>query len=199
MNNTNQKQLSQVNIMENIMINDLYKFKLIHGTKNPACKWTDKKNHFKKTPTFNYGIPTGIVNNIFVLDLDFYKLDTVEIIDNPFIQLYGEHPKFDTLSVASPSGGLHYYFIFDEELSQNTSNKKLEIDTRSNGGFIVGPGSQTPSKVTGIVDKYKIINDTTINPIPDDLKTWMLENLYSKSFRGKHSQEELRSLQPFLQ
>ena len=77
MNNTKTKQISPVNIIENRMINDLYKFKLIHGTKNPACKWTDKKNHFKKTPTFNYGIPTGIVNNIFVLDLDFYTTAAV--------------------------------------------------------------------------------------------------------------------------
>eukprot|EP01047_Picozoa_sp_COSAG01_P031215 COSAG01_NODE_2206_length_8170_cov_70.537108_2_plen_945_part_00 len=174
MNKTNNKQLSKANIMENNKINDVYKFKLINNTKNPACKWKDKKNHFKKTPSFNYGIPTGIVNNIFVLDLDFYKLDVDGLLANPFIQLYGEQPEFDTFTVASPSGGLHYYFTYDEDIKQ-TSNAKLEIDTRCDGGYIVGPGS----KIDG--NEYKIINDTDINPLPDGLKTWMLENLYGKT------------------
>ena len=59
-------------------------------------------------------------------------------------------------------------------------NSKLEIDTRANGGFIVGPGSRTPSKVTGVFDDYKIINNTSINKMPDDLREWMLDNLYRK-------------------
>lgn len=172
MNKTNKKQISHVD--NNNMLNDLYKFKLINDTENPACKWKDKKNHFKKTPDFNYGIPTGQVNDIIVLDLEFYKLDADGIVANPFIKLYGEQPTFNTLTVASPSGGLHYYFKYDEDIKQ-ISNATLEIDTRCEGGYIVGPGS----KING--NEYKIINDTTINTIPNDLKKWMLENLYSKT------------------
>ena len=52
--------------------------------------------------------------------------------------------------MASPSGGLHYYFTYDEDIKQ-TSNAKLEIDTRCDGGYIVGPGS----KIDG--NEYKII------------------------------------------
>ena len=94
MNKTNKKQISHVD--NNNMLNDLYKFKLINDTENPACKWKDKKNHFKKTPDFNYGIPTGQVNDIIVLDLEFYKLDADGIVANPFIKLYGEQPTFNT-------------------------------------------------------------------------------------------------------
>eukprot|EP01043_Picozoa_sp_COSAG02_P074782 COSAG02_NODE_15128_length_1200_cov_1.428312_2_plen_216_part_00 len=142
--------------------------------------WKKPKNHYKKHPSGNYGIPTGQVNDIIVLDLDFYKLDVDELLANPFIQIYGEKPTFDTFTVASPSGGLHYYFKFEEDMPGNTQNSKLEIDTRANGGFIVGPGSRTPSKVTGVLDDYKIINNTSINKMPDDLREWMLENLYKK-------------------
>ena len=177
---TNNKEISQDNIIGNTMLSELYKFNLIPNTKNPACAWRNTKNHYKKHPRGNYGIPTGQVNDIIVLDLDFYKLDANELLANPFIQIYGETPTFDTFTVASPSGGLHYYFKFEENMQGNTQNKKLEIDTRSNGGFIVGPGSKTPSKVTGVVDDYKIINDISINKMPDDLREWMLENLYKK-------------------
>jgi hypothetical protein len=44
MNKTNKGNLSQVNIIDNEMLNDLYKFKLRDNAKNPACKWKDKKN-----------------------------------------------------------------------------------------------------------------------------------------------------------
>ena len=117
---TNNKEFSQDNIIGNTMLSELYKFNLIPNTKNPACAWRNTKNHYKKHPRGNYGIPTGQVNDIIVLDLDFYKLDANELLANPFIQIYGETPTFDTFTVASPSGGLHYYFKFEENMPGNT-------------------------------------------------------------------------------
>ena len=39
----------------------------------------------------------------------------------------------------------------------------MHIDTRSNGGYIVGPGSTINN------EEYKIINDTNITPMPNYL------------------------------
>ena len=80
---TNNKEFSQDNIIGNTMLSELYKFNLIPNTKNPACAWRNTKNHYKKHPRGNYGIPTGQVNDIIVLDLDFYKLDANELLANP--------------------------------------------------------------------------------------------------------------------
>ena len=48
----------------------------------------------------------------------------------------------------------------------------MHIDTRSNGGYIVGPGSTINN------EEYKIINDTNITPMPNYLKNWMMEHLF---------------------
>eukprot|EP01046_Picozoa_sp_COSAG06_P028576 COSAG06_NODE_2584_length_6617_cov_9.409021_2_plen_304_part_00 len=170
--NTNDQELSQDNIMTTTLPN-LLKFKLIKNSKSPACKWKNKKFWSKNHPVGNYGIPTGEANNIFVLDLDFYKIDTEdELFANPFIQMFGEGPTFETFTVASPSGGLHYYFTYDEDIKQ-TACDRMHIDTRSNGGYIVGPGSTINN------EEYKIINDTKITPMPNYLKNWMMEHLFA--------------------
>ena len=49
------------------------KFKVLKGLKQPACKWSDPRNHTKEPidqAFYNTGIPTGAVNNLLIVDVD---------------------------------------------------------------------------------------------------------------------------------
>ena len=67
-----------------------------------------------------------------------------------------------TLTVETPSGGKHYYF----QGSTSSSNGKVGIgvDIKSQGGYVVAPGSIIGGK------KYKILKDLPIVTVPDWLE-----------------------------
>ena len=53
------------------------RFRLVSNSKNPTSDWSKKNRATSfRTGEFkqNSGVPTGKVNNITVVDLDFYKL-----------------------------------------------------------------------------------------------------------------------------
>ena len=55
------------------------RFNLISNSKNPTNEWSKKnrKKSFRRGEfKHNSGVPTGKVNNITVVDLDFHKFDT---------------------------------------------------------------------------------------------------------------------------
>ena len=65
--------------------NNLKKFKLIKNSKNPSNEWIKKnqKQSFIVYPTNydgNLGVPSGKVNNIVVVDCDFYKGESIKRI-----------------------------------------------------------------------------------------------------------------------
>ena len=161
-------------------INTLKRFNLIPNSKNPTSDWA-KKNRQKcfRTGIFtgNAGVPTGKVNNITVVDLDFYKITG----ENKFTTEFKDYiTEFNTFTVQTGSGGVHLYFKYDEEIKQ-TVNDTFHIDIRSDGGYVVSPDS--------IVDgnEYKVIHNTTIKDIPQDIKQWLLENLYTIDTKIKAS------------
>ena len=90
-----------------------WKLPLIANTTNMIKgKW---KDNMRKDIEGNHAVLTGEVNNITGLDLDFgYKLTDEELNSNPitkqFIVKFGKEPKWDTYTVRTRSGGLHYYF-----------------------------------------------------------------------------------------
>lgn len=157
------------------MNNQFLKFKLINNSKNPSSDWA-KKNRGKSYKVYpestkkNLGIPTGKINNILVVDLDSHKWDKEHI----FYKLFN----FDdliklTYTVKTVSGGYHLYFTYDEEIRQ-TQNSEYNIDIRSDGGYIVSAGSSIDGKY------YTVINNKPIINIPDKLKLFILENLYTQ-------------------
>jgi hypothetical protein len=96
----------------------LAKFPLQPNSKLPACKWTDKSNHlYDLSMNKNYGIITGKLNNLLVLDIDVKDHGLEEW--NKYITRNGE---INTVTVATPSGGLHYYFLYH---SINEANEQL--------------------------------------------------------------------------
>jgi Bifunctional DNA primase/polymerase, N-terminal/AAA domain len=68
-----------------------------------------------------------------------------------------------TLTVRTASGGLHYYFTSPFPVKQGVDvfGPGSGVDTRSKGGYVVGPGSIVNGGV------YEIVHDLPIAPLPE--------------------------------
>jgi hypothetical protein len=169
-----------------VVMNNIKKFRLIKNSKYPTSDW--KKQNQKKAFTkslidinkFNIGIPCGKINNILVIDLDFYSKskngDTYDFNPNesPFINTFGENyiDIFNTYTVHTPSGGIHLYFLYDEDIKTST-NSQHQIDIRSDNSYVVGSTSKINQK------EYKVVNSSIIRELPNNLKIWLMSNLYT--------------------
>ena len=138
------------------MLDTFEKFGLLPNSKCPSNEWsisenTDRKKMWSKTKKATsragIGIPTGKVNNCFVVDLDEYKWDET----HPFIKKYGKgdyHNKFSTYVQQSAGGAWHLFFQYDEEFF-NKCHNGLGIDILSDrnsegffkGKYVVGAGT----------------------------------------------------------
>jgi hypothetical protein len=120
--------------------------------KHPMVRWRTYDEN-TKGPNGGYGIQTGSFNGIFVVDLDVKPpKDGKPGKDGiaAFVQLAAGRPIPDTLSVLTPSGGVHLYFRLPPDLYVPKSLSELGpgIDIIGEGGYVVGPGS--PHKNGGI-------------------------------------------------
>jgi len=85
----------------------------------------------------------------------------------------GQPFPFDTLTVDTPSGGLHLYFRAPAgvRLGNTQANRGRalgwKIDTRAVGGYTVAPGSTTPNGT------YRVLEDKPIAELP----TWLVQRL----------------------
>ena len=194
-------------------------FNLIPNTKLPSSEWSNKKPNthlwenmnIEKLEDFDTpkskGIPCGKRNDITVIDLDFYdKYDkdgnlkkSFDYENNLFIKEFGNIDECkeifkDHLIVETARGGLHLYFKYDPTI-KTTSNETLGIDIRSDGGYVVGMGSQIDkSKYDGRLkgkkskDKkgiYKVINNKPIKRIPVELAVFLQNNMWRKRITTK--------------
>jgi P4 family phage/plasmid primase-like protien len=143
--------------------------------------FTFENTHIKKNSTC-FAILTGKINNIIVIDIDNV---------NHWKKLLEEHNQNEpnTVKAISGSGGLHYYFEYDEELENVKSKtkcfgKKYDIDIRSNGGCIICPPSKYYNKNLEKDVEYiweKNIFDNKIEKMPYWMKNILL---------GKDSKKE---------
>jgi hypothetical protein len=87
-----------------------------------------------------------------------------------------------TLTVSTPSGGLHLYFNYNSKnpaddqkiksyLRTKTRFRGVGIDVRGEGGYIVAPPSVINKRA------YQIVNSTGVIDIPSQLIDWLLESL----------------------
>jgi hypothetical protein len=111
----------------------------------------------------NYGILTGKISGIAVIDIDTHK--GVSGADNlkEFCEKYDiELP--DTKTVVTPSGGLHMYYKLPEKYNDVQfiqNHKELEgVDFQTHGRYVVGWGST----IEGV--KYEVINNQPIADLP---------------------------------
>jgi hypothetical protein len=160
-------------------MNHLAKFPLVPNSKLPACKWLDKSNHVYDNPrkNTNYGILTGKRNNLLVLDIDVKDQGLEEW--NKYIQRNGD---INTVTISTPSGGLHYYFLYQssneaneqllrEHLYTQTKLRGVGLDIRSDGGYVVGPQSVINNKKYEYVSK----NGNHLLEMPTELILWLIE------------------------
>lgn len=186
--------------MFNFNIDDkkFFKIPLVKNSKIPKCSWSHKENWTTEQidlNKFNYGILCGKCNNLIVIDLDLQKTTKDNHIIpsgiekfNEFISQFGP---VNTFTVQSPSGGIHYYFLYESKnkatnvLIQQLPNASeyfnsgIDIRTEkhngnygsSPGGYIVGPSSV----ING--NTYTIINNTDIIEMSDDLAYWLCQGI----------------------
>ncbi|MCM3746561.1 DUF927 domain-containing protein [Paenibacillus pasadenensis] len=144
--------------------------------KKPAISWQsfstkhpsrDLVTAWFKGNERNIGIPTGAVSGIIVLDIDKAKKegDADGFASLALIEAdRGALP--DTLTATTGSGGRHYVFKHPGGTLTNFSRKKIGIDFRGDGGFIVVAPSLHPSG--GV---YEWNNDLE----PADCPEWLAE------------------------
>jgi hypothetical protein len=130
---------------------------LISNFSNP--RWRDK---------CGVGLPTGLVNELFVIEADTPKGHKVDGIKN-LRELEAHHRKLPTTLMAkSPSGSLHYYFKHPGggiKVWQSASKLAGGVDVRGDGGMVVIPPSRRKD------GEYIWLNDAAIAEAPN----WLLK------------------------
>jgi len=130
---------------------------LISGWQEKAS--SDKEvieNWWKQYPDANVGVVTGKDANLVVVDVDVKNnaggMESVR-------QLQNECGEFDTRTVRTPSGGLHYYFSYPQGVDtlKNRGNLMPGIDIRADGGLVIAPGSSINGKAYEFEDEAKEI------------------------------------------
>lgn len=142
-------------------------------------------------PTFKeednaYLIQTNKRNQIMVLDLDQEKKDSTGNVTSKSGMSWlkaickKEGQSINTYTVKSGSGGYHYYFLYDENVSyrigQMVGKTMYGVDMIINGA-IFGPGSFHP--ISG--SPYKVENNPPVKPCPQ----WLLPYLKADRLDSK--------------
>lgn len=108
----------------------------LKGWQNVATTDRDQIHElWNETPHSGVGIATG--NGLFVLDLDNKNSKSGDAALAALIEQHGQLP--DTLTVATPSGGRHYYFSSDGQIRNSESKVGEGLDIRGAGGYVVAP------------------------------------------------------------
>jgi putative DNA primase/helicase len=106
------------------------------GVYNATNDLKELKDYFRKHPSANYGIATGQVSNLIVVDVDG------ERGKQSLRKLIAEHGELPKTVVVKTGKGRHYWFRPGRMISRNSAGRLGQgIDIRGDGGYIVGPGS----------------------------------------------------------
>ena len=175
--------------------NNIKIFPVIENGKTPlidnwlndcSCDYFQVLYWYTNSKNCNFGIP-ATPNDLFILDLDVhdenkngvenFKRLLSDIFNIPFDIDISEI--CDTLIQQTPSGGIHIIYKSDDELKDvlngaNVFKDYLGIDVRTQG-FIVAEPSTINNK------PYKFLNNTTPQPMPQELKNFILENATLKT------------------
>lgn len=136
-----------------------------HGFKDASSERAQIEQWERQFPKCNWGMPTGAVSGIVVLDLDT-KTPGANGVDW-WADQQDIHGAVNTMEIETPSSGVHLYFQMLEggKLASSAGVIAPGVDTRGNGGYVVIPPSCIDS------NEYEIVNPgVPIMPLPD----WLL-------------------------
>lgn len=128
-----------------------------HGLYDASPKCTHLNNY-----PCNIAIRTGTCSGVVVLDVDS-KGGGLESAQT--LPLAG----CETFTVATPSGGYHYYFKAPENPLKNRIGLYPGIDFKAENGYVVAP----PSTINEV--PYTVVKDTPVAPLPEWLEKKLQE------------------------
>lgn len=137
----------------------------LRGKRPVAADWPNRASRDPETVrqwarTGNIGVVCGNASGgLLVVDVDVNGKPGMQSLEAAQQRL-GQLPK--TFTVATGSGGLHFYFHVSELLSNSAGKLGEGIDTRGQGGQVVAPGSTHPD--TGQL--YAVEVDAPIAELP---------------------------------
>ena len=157
-------------------------FPLVPGGKTPAVRaWESRATSDPARLTrcwsagaYNLGIAAG-PSRLVVVDLDVPKDDEdlapagtpAGVTDGTdalglLAEEHGERYPSETYTVRTGSGGFHLYFVAPAGTALRNTAGKLgwKIDTRANGGYVVGAGSTVDGR------SYRVVHEASPAPLP---------------------------------
>ncbi len=118
-----------------------------HGFKEASCDPARIGAWWDAHPQALIGLPTGLVNKVFVLDIDNDAI-TGKDGDASLAALIRAHgPLPETVEALTPRGGRHLYFVHPGptwEVPNSASKLGPHIDVRGDGGYVIVAPSVLP-------------------------------------------------------
>ena len=115
----------------------------LHGVKDATVEPGDWNG-------YNVGVACGHVSGIFVVDVDPRNGGSYT-------------PQGATATVATPSGGTHYYYRLPDSVSRLRKTLSVGVDIQGDGKYVVAP----PSTING--NEYKWLTDCEPAEAPQEL------------------------------
>ena len=166
-----------------------------HGFKDATSDEEKLKKLWNDKP-YNIGLATG--GGFVVLDVDHHNggADGLETLAR-LQQEHGELP--ETWTVRTGTGGLHYYFLCDDEKLTIASAFQPGLDYRGNGGYVIVPPSIHPEtgKPYNWVEGKNPSKMTVMAQLPEWLHRLMLEG--RKGNTSKNPEQTTVEEQPYRQ
>lgn len=131
-----------------------------HGFKDATTDPATIARYWQAEPRYLVGLPTGAASGLLVVDLDIDR-DTGEAVGEATAAAKGWAFLLTMPHVLTPSGGRHVLFRYAEGLGNSTGKLGRKIDTRGDGGYIIAPGTVTPS------GRYAPSPDLDLTRLPD--------------------------------
>lgn len=126
-----------------------------HATTNPEIVEAMWRDPLGEVVPYNIGIATG--NGITVLDVDVKKgKNGLQALDD-LVSFYDLDDQ--TFTVRTASGGFHLYYNSQNLSLRNSASRVGEgLDVRSEGGYVVGPGSSINGEFYSIEKDLQVKN-----------------------------------------